>query len=99
MNGIKPECREEISDLAKLRIHEYFDHYLTNVFPKQAKALFASHDADVRAHQDVLLVHEKTCRTGTTIKRWKWMIAGAFSLIGIIGTIGVEQLLRVLKVL
>jgi hypothetical protein len=88
--------RQEASDIAKLRIHEYFDHYLTDVFPKTVRTVFAAHNQDVAAHQDLLLIHEKTCRSSTTIKRWKWMLAGGSLLIGAAGAIGVDRLLKVL---
>jgi hypothetical protein len=79
-----PQEHQAISDLAELRIHEYFDHYLTNVFPGQVGRIMEAHNADVNAHptqfKTLASVKRKVDRTG-------WMLAGMSALAGAIGSL------------
>jgi hypothetical protein len=93
---VKASDHQEVSDIAKLRIHEYFDRYLTDVFPKQMKGLFEKHNMDVAAHQDQFAIHEKTCRPGRKLSKVMWMCAGGTAVISAAATLGIERVLKLL---
>lgn len=52
--------RTEVNDIAELKIRQYFDDYLTNVFPSQVKQLIELHDSDDKAHGAVERRFDKT---------------------------------------
>jgi hypothetical protein len=93
---MSPEELREMSDLAKLRIHEYFDHYLTDTFPAQMRGMFAAHNADIGAHQAQFRLQEKTCLPGRKINRVMWMVAGGVAVISGLCTIGAERILKLI---
>lgn len=82
-----PTEHQQVVDICRLSIHEYFDHYLTDVFPRQNQALFSSHDRDISAHLPLLGVHQKVCRTRRRVDRIMWMIAGVSTLVSVIMTV------------
>jgi hypothetical protein len=86
----------QISDLAKLRVREYFDHYLTDIFPRQIKTLFESHNDDIEAHELKFRAHEKSCRPGAKLNRITWMVAGGTAVVSVVFTLFGERLLRAL---
>lgn len=75
--ALSEQERQQIIDMADLAVRRYFDHYLQNVYPEQAKSLrhhahitVEKHDGDREAHGGV----EKK------FNRAKWMIAGIVAL-------------------
>ena len=74
--------QNEVKTIADLSVNQYFDHYLTEVFPEQLRRFATAHNQDAEAHEPVFEVHKKTCPTKATVDRWKWMIAGGSAVIG-----------------
>jgi hypothetical protein len=85
--------------MARLCVHEYFDHYLTDIFPQQTRALFAAHNQDAEAHDPRFSIHTKNCPTARRVDRLKWMIAGGSVVAGATMTLLVEHLPAILKAL
>jgi hypothetical protein len=72
-------------DIANLAIHEYFNHYLTSVFPQQLDRMFESHNDDVTAHP---VAFRELRATAGRVNRWGWMLAGMSALTGLAVTVG-----------
>lgn len=72
------EDHDRTVELIQLGIHEYFDHYLTDVFPKQMELYLGAHNSDSEAHQGAI----------KKINRGGWMVAGMSALIGFVGALG-----------
>jgi hypothetical protein len=86
--------RQEQIDLIRLQIHEYFDHYLTEVFPKQVGAIVGAHDKDTEAHAGQLEPLKKAARM---MDRTRWMFLGAVAILsGLLSLVG-EKVLGLLK--
>jgi hypothetical protein len=62
-----PQEHQQVVDIARLCAHEYFDHYLTDVFPKQMDHYFKG--------------HVESCPVGKKVDRLKWMVAGMSALV------------------
>lgn len=72
------EDRDRTVEMIQLGIHEYFDHYLTDVFPRQMDRCFDAHNSDSEAHKGAI----------QRVNRGGWMIAGMSALIGFASLIG-----------
>jgi hypothetical protein len=65
---------KQTMEMAELAVNRYFDHYLSEVFPKQ---------------MDLYLnAHINACPTGKKVARLGWMIAGATALVSVCVTVG-----------
>ena len=91
-----PQERQHAIDLIDLQINRYFDHYLTDVFPRQMDRMFASHNRDVEAHPVQFTTIVKTKRR---VDRVLWMIAGGSTVIGLIGGLVAGRLPALVKAL
>jgi hypothetical protein len=78
---VTPAEHQQIAELTELQVHRYFDHYLTDVFPKQMDRCFAAHNSDVDAHPEAFGTMRKTKRR---VDRVLWMIAGGSAVGGAI---------------
>ena len=76
-----PEEHQATVDIAKVAINEYFDHYLSEVFPKQMDRMFAGHNSDINAHPEQMTALFKTKKK---VDRWTWMFAGMSALFGMV---------------
>ena len=76
---------QAVVDIAKVVVNEYFDHYLTEVFPAQLDRLFQSHNDDMKAHPVQFKV---LAATKKKVDRATWMIAGMSVLIAFAVTAG-----------
>jgi hypothetical protein len=76
------EDHDRTVEIARLSIHEYFDHYLSDVFPGQMGQLFESHNQDSDAHAPQFGIHVKTCPTRRRVSKALWMIAGGSAVAG-----------------
>ena len=81
---MSPTERQQVIDLAQLQINQYFDHYLTAIFPKQLADLMDCHNHSDEAHpvqfKCLAAVKRKVSRAG-------WMIAGMSALLGLGATV------------
>jgi len=75
--------RQQIIDIAKLQINEYFDHYLTEVFPEQIDRIMSSHNSDGDAHPIQFATLEAT---SSKVSRATWMMAGMSILVSFVVT-------------
>jgi len=82
---VTPEEHQAVLDIAKLAVNEYFDHYLSEVFPRQMDRMFAAHNVDMTSHPEMFTTLFKT---KARVDRWTWMIAGMSALIGVVMTSG-----------
>jgi hypothetical protein len=73
------EDHDRTIEIAKLTVHEYFDHYLTDVFPQQTAAIISAHDQDAEAHRPVIIPLQ---RLKQRVDRVLWMVAGGAAVIG-----------------
>jgi hypothetical protein len=76
------EDHDRTVEIAKLAINEYFDHYLSQVFPGQMERLFGAHNQDAGAHVPQFEIHVKTCPTRRKVSRVLWMVAGGAAVLG-----------------
>jgi hypothetical protein len=83
-------------DVAKVVVNEYFDHYLTEVFPSQLDRMFQSHNQDAEAHEVRFKVLVKAKRK---MDRILWMILGGAAVVSVLGTLLIEHLSAVIKAL
>lgn len=74
-----PEDHQTVVDASKVVVNEYFDHYLTEVFPKTLDRMFAGHNSDINAHPVQM---KALFDTKKKVDRWTWMIAGMSALFG-----------------
>jgi len=74
-----PEDHQAVVDASKVVVNEYFDHYLTEVFPKTVDRLFGTHNSDINAHPEQMTT---LFRTKKRVDRWTWMFAGMSALVG-----------------
>jgi hypothetical protein len=63
---------EQVSTIAELEVRRYFDHYLTEVFPGQVKAVVDAHNNDPNAHGGV----------ATRFNKLVWIGMGAAAMAG-----------------
>lgn len=75
--------RDEVKDIAELKVRQYFDEYLTNVFPSQVKQMITEHDNNPTAHDGV----------AGEVKKAKWLLTGAAAVFGIGTGAGLRSLL------
>lgn len=92
------DTRKEVEEIAELKVHQYFDHYLTEVFPVQVHQVIRAHDRDVTAHAALLDVHQKTCAPGKRLRRVLYMIAGASAVVGAVVPFVLPPLLKLLHI-
>ena len=74
-----PEDHQSVVDVSKVVVNEYFDHYLSDVFPKTLDRLFQAHNDDLKAHPAQMTALFKTKRK---VDVWTWMFAGMSALVG-----------------
>ena len=67
---------QQAHDIAELEVNRYFDHYLTEVFPKQVDRLFAAHNTDATAHPTLVPTHVESCKWGKLFTKARLLIAG-----------------------
>jgi predicted phage gp36 major capsid-like protein len=91
-----PTQHQEMVDVAKVHINEYFDHYLTDVFPKQMDRLFKAHNQDAEAHGPLILPLQKSERRG---RKFVWMILGGAAVLGGLVTLAADHAGAILRVL
>ena len=77
--------RQQVIDIVDLQINRYFDHYLSDTFPKQLDRLFKNHNSDGDAHPAQFKV---LSTTSTKVARVTWMVAGMSALLGFALTAG-----------
>jgi hypothetical protein len=82
-----PAERQEVVDLAQLSIHQYFDHYLTDVFPQQIGHIMGSHEGNATAHEVRFAPLVKSARR---FNRIMWTVAGGIAVAGFFGTIAIR---------
>lgn len=82
--GLNDDQRQEVEDVAELKVRRYFDQYLNEVFPEQVKGIKAhthllieKHDGDRKAHGGA----------ETKANRLTIGLATIIGLAGLIGTI------------
>lgn len=82
--GLNDDQRQEVEDVAELKVRRYFDTYLTTTFPIQMRAIrehthlqVEKHDGDRRAHGGA----------ETKANRLTIGLATIIGLAGLIGTI------------
>jgi hypothetical protein len=91
-----PAEHQAVVDIARLSCHEYFDHYLTDVFPKQIDRMFDGHNHDVEAHPIQFTTFTKAKRR---VDRILWMVAGGSVVVGSVGTLVADHFWAILKVI
>lgn len=91
-----PAEHQAIVDISRLQIHEYFDHYLTDVFPKQIDEIMRAHNQDAEAHQPRIA---PLYRTKRQVDRFTWLILGGAAVAGFVGGILAPHLPAILKAL
>ena len=74
-----PEDHQSVVDVSKVVVNEYFDHYLTEVFPKTMDRLFSGHNSDINAHPEQMTA---LFRNKKRVDRWTWMFAGMSAMFG-----------------
>lgn len=84
--GLSDDQRQEVVTIAKLTVHEYFDHYLANVFPQSIQTVIDAHDHNCAAHGSVTKRFE----------RFKWLLVGLAFGSGIGGGIGLTKLITMI---
>lgn len=89
MAGLNKQQRDEVKDIAELAVRQYFDHYLTEVFPQQVKAF----DQKLRAHDVNVFAHGGIVRR---FAKFKYLLIGFAAAGGFIGGAGMERLVGVL---
>jgi hypothetical protein len=90
---------ERTVEMIQLGVHQYFDHYLTDIFPGQMGRLFASHNQDAEAHDPRIEIHVGTCKVAKKVNRMLWMISGGAMVLGVAGTLVAEHIGAILKAL
>lgn len=78
--------KQEVQMIAELEVRQYFDHYLTEIFPKQLAVTLEAHDQNCGAHGSITKRFE----------RFKWMLIGLAAGGGISGGYGLSKLLSLL---
>jgi len=76
--------RKQVIDISRLQVHEYFDHYLTDVFPQQMDAIIEGHNQDAEAHEPRL---SSLVKTQQQFNRLKWVMVGGSAVVGIVSGI------------
>jgi hypothetical protein len=79
------EDRKDVEDIARIHIHEYFDHYLCEIFPQQLDRSFAAHNSDIQAHPVQM---KELFKTKKKVDRLAWMGAGIVAFITAVVTVG-----------
>jgi hypothetical protein len=87
---------QRMVDIAQLQVHEYFDHYLTDVFPTQICLIMDAHDKDGLAHETRLA---PLYQAKKSFERFRWMILGGAAVVGCLGTLAAEHLGAIIKAL
>jgi hypothetical protein len=80
VSALNADDRDEVGIIAELEVHRYFDHYLTETFPKQMDRLFATHVVE--------------CPVAKKIDRVKWLTYGLLVACSAGATVTVEKLLK-----
>ena len=91
-----PEQHQDTVDIAKLQVHEYFDHYLGEVFPRQISEIMDAHNGAAVAHEVRIA---PLYRTKKSFERFRWMILGGAAVAGCLGTLVAEHLGAIIKAL
>lgn len=89
-----PAERQVIVDVARLQVHEYFDHYLANVFPRQIDVILAGHNRDAEAHEPRF---RPLMRAKQRFDRLIWLVIGGSTVIGAVGGFIASHLPQILK--
>jgi len=96
---VTPEEHQATVDIARLHVHEYFDHYLTDVFPAQMERLFRDHNKDSRAHGPRFAFHLATCVTKKRLDRARWMLGGGSAVGGFVVALFAEHLGDIIRLI
>ena len=88
--------RQAIMDIAELQVNRYFDHYLTDIFPKQMDAIMGGHNQDAEAHEPRF---KPLCAAKRRFERFQWMILGGAAVIGAVFGVVASHLPKILEVL
>lgn len=77
--------QQTITNLAKLVVHEYFDHYLNEVWPKNEARLVSAMQTAITTHNQDVRAHAGVARR---FDRFFWVLIGVSMSSGIgIGTL------------
>jgi hypothetical protein len=87
---------QQMVDIARLQVHEYFDHYLTEVFPTQICSIIDAHDKDGMAHEVRIGPLDTMKRS---FYRYKWMILGGVAVLGFVGGVLAPHIPAIIKAL
>ena len=71
----------QVTTISRLQVHEYFDHYLTDVFPQQMDAIIDGHNQDAEAHEPRL---GPLVKTQQQFNRLRWVVVGGGAVIGVV---------------
>lgn len=80
--GLSRKQMQQVSQMAELEVRRYFDHYLTNVFPKQVEAV-------VKAHDDANDAHGGRIKN---LDKMRWVLTGAVGLLGLVGGVSIDKI-------
>jgi hypothetical protein len=83
-------------DIARLQVHEYFDHYLTDVFPQQIVGIMRAHNQDAEAHEPRVAPLNRMHRQFT---KYKWMVLGGVAVLGFVGGVLAPHIPAIIKAL
>lgn len=87
---------QQMVDISRLQVHEYFDHYLTDVFPKQIAEIMQAHNKDAEAHEPRIGPLNSMKRS---FYRYKWMILGGVAVLGFVGGVLAPHIPAIIKAL
>lgn len=87
--------RQDVENIAKVQVREYFDHYLDHTLPRQLKTIFEAHNQDAEAHQVLIGPLMKVRKRA---QRLIWMVLGGAAVVGVVGTLIVEHLSAVVQI-
>jgi hypothetical protein len=96
---MNPAEHQAVVDVAKVVVNEYFDHYLTEVWPKQIGIMLSSHNNDALAHDPRFVIHTLTCPMKRKMDHLKWMVAGGAAVAGVAGTLITEHIGAIIRAL
>lgn len=72
--------------IAEVKVRQFFEHYLNEIFPEQLTQLIAAHDNDVRAHR--IQIREAIRVESYRVKLW---LIGLIFAGGVGGGLGIRE--------